>query len=95
MKAIVYTKYGQPEVLHLEEVTKPAPKDNEILIQIHATSVNFGDLLARNFKEISPGKFSMPLLFWFFAKMYFGFTKPKITILGVSLRGKLNQLAKM
>jgi NADPH:quinone reductase-like Zn-dependent oxidoreductase len=94
MKAIVCTKYGPPEVLHLEEVTKPAPKDNEILIQIHATSVNFGDLLARNFKEISPGKFSMPLLFWFFAKMYFGFTKPKITILGSEFAGEIESAGK-
>ncbi|PWB55899.1 MAG: NAD(P)-dependent alcohol dehydrogenase [Candidatus Methanoperedenaceae archaeon] len=94
MKAVVYTKYGPPEVLHLEEVEKPAPKDNEVLIRIHATSVNFGDLLARNFKEISPGKFSMPLLFWFFAKMYFGFTKPKITILGSEFAGEIESTGK-
>ncbi len=94
MKAIVYTKYGPPDVLELKEVEKPAPKDNEVLIRVHATSVNFGDLLARNFKDISPGKFSMPLLFWFFAKMYFGFTKPKITILGNEFAGEIESAGK-
>lgn len=94
MKAIVCTKYGPPEVLELKEVDKPAPKDDEVLIRVHATSVNFGDLLARNFKEISPGNFSMPLLFWFFAKMYFGFTKPKITILGNEFAGEIEAAGK-
>jgi NADPH:quinone reductase-like Zn-dependent oxidoreductase len=94
MKAIVCTKYGPPEVLELKEVEKPAPKDHEVLIRVHATSVNFGDLLARNFKEISPGKFSMPLLLWFFAKMYFGFTKPKITILGSEFAGEIESAGK-
>ncbi len=94
MKAIVYTKYGPPDVLELKEVEKPAPKDNEVLIRVHATSVNFGDILARNFIEISPGKFSMPLLFWFFAKMYFGFTKPKITILGSEFAGQIESAGK-
>ena len=50
MKAIVYTEYGSPDVLQIEEVEKPAPKDNEVLIRVQATPVNFGDLLARNFK---------------------------------------------
>ncbi|MCZ7383645.1 MAG: NAD(P)-dependent alcohol dehydrogenase [Candidatus Methanoperedens sp.] len=94
MKAIICTKYGSPEVLELKDVERPAPKDNEVLIRVHATSVNFGDLLARNFKEISPGKFSMPLLFWFFAKMYFGFTKPKITILGSEFAGQIESAGK-
>ena len=94
MKAIVYHKYGPPDVLSLEEVGKPVPKDNEILIRVHATSVNYGDILARNFKEVSPGRFNMPLLFWLFAKMYFGFRKPKITILGSEFSGEIESVGK-
>ena len=43
MKAILYKKYGSPDVLKLEEVEKPAPKNNEVLIEVHAASVNTGD----------------------------------------------------
>jgi NADPH:quinone reductase-like Zn-dependent oxidoreductase len=44
MKAIVYTKYGSPDVLHFEEVEKPAPKEDEVLVKVHAASINAGDL---------------------------------------------------
>lgn len=94
MKAIVCTKYGPPEVLQLKEVEKPVPKDKEILIKIHATPVNFGDTLVRNLKEISPKKFHMPFLFWLFAKLYFGFGKPKITILGSEFAGEIEAVGK-
>ncbi|MBI5567076.1 MAG: NAD(P)-dependent alcohol dehydrogenase [Chloroflexi bacterium] len=89
MKAIVYTEYGTPDVLHLTEVPKPAPKDNEVLIRVHATTVNFGDLLARNFKAISPRKFNMPFFFWLPARLAFGFSQPRKPILGSELAGEV------
>jgi NADPH:quinone reductase-like Zn-dependent oxidoreductase len=94
MKAIVYTEYGPPDVLQLKEVEKPTPKDNEILIRVYATSVNIGDIWARNFKEISPRKFSMPFPLWLPARMYFGFTKPKVNILGSEFAGEVESVGK-
>ena len=64
MKAVICTKFGSPEVLQLKEIEKPTPKDKEVLIRVHATSVCFGDLMARNFKAITPRNFNMTYLFW-------------------------------
>jgi NADPH:quinone reductase-like Zn-dependent oxidoreductase len=94
MKAIVCAKYGPPEVLQLKEVVKPTPRDNQILIRVHATSINFGDLMARNFKAISPRQFNMPFLFWLLAKISFGLRKPKITILGSEFAGEVEAAGK-
>ena len=94
MKAIVYTEYGSPDVLHLTEVEKPTPKDNEVLIRIDATTVNFGDMLARNFKAVSPRKFNMPFLFWLPARLAFGFNKPRKHILGSEFAGKIEDVGK-
>ena len=94
MKAIVYAEYGPPDVLKLKEVEKPVPRDNEILVRIHATPVSFGDKLVRNLKEITPGKFHMPFLFWLIAKLYFGFRKPRITILGSEFAGEIEAVGK-
>ena len=94
MKAVVYTEYGPPEVLQLKEIKKPVPKDNEILIRIHATAVNFGDLLARNFKAVSPQKFSMPLPLWLPSRLYFGFFKPRVNILGSEFSGEVEAIGK-
>jgi len=94
MKASVYTEYGPPDVLQLKDVGKPVPKDNEILVRIHATPVSFGDKLVRNLNEITPGKFHMPFLFWIFAKLYFGIRKPRITILGSEFAGEIESIGK-
>ena len=94
MKAIVYTEYGPPDVLQLKEVEKPAPKDDEILIRIHATSVNFGDIAARNFGNISHRDFFMPLPFYLVGGLQFGFSKPKNTILGNELAGEIESVGK-
>lgn len=94
MKAVVYTEFGGPEVLQFKDVEKPAPKDNEILIKIHATSVNFGDILARKFNEISPRQFTMPAPLWLPTRMYFGWSKPKVNVLGAELAGEVEAVGK-
>lgn len=94
MKAIAYTEYGSPEVLHLTEVTKPTPKDNEILIRVRATSITVGDLWARNFKAISPREFSMPLALWLPSRMFFGFVKPRINVLGSEFAGEVESVGE-
>jgi len=94
MKAIVYTEYGPPDVLQLKEVEKPAPKNNEILVRNYATSVGYGDMVARKFSKISPQEFNMPLPFWLFARIAFGFRKPKKQILGSEFAGKVEAVGK-
>lgn len=94
MKAIVYTEYGPPDVLKLKEVEKPVLKDNEILVRIHATPISFGDKLVRNLKAVTPEKFHMPFLFWLLAKMYFGFRRPRIIILGSEFSGEIEAVGR-
>jgi NADPH:quinone reductase-like Zn-dependent oxidoreductase len=95
MKAIVFTEYGSPDVLQLKEVPKPTPKDNEILVRVHATPVNYGDLTARNFAHLTSGEFNMPAIFYLPARMAFGWNKPKINILGSEMAGQVESVGKL
>ena len=77
MKAIVYTKYGSPDVLQLKEIEKPAPKDNEIMIRVHAASLNAYDWRAMRAKP-------------FFVRLTgFGLLKPKHKVLGSDMAGQV------
>lgn len=86
MKAVICTKYGSPDVLQLEEVEKPTPKDNELLIRIHASSVTAGDCEIRGFK--------MPNWLWLPARIGFGIRGPRNKILGQELAGEIESLGK-
>ncbi len=87
MKAVIYKEYGPPDVLQTGEVPKPVPGAKEICVKVHAGTVNYGDLTARNFKAISLREFNMPMLFWLMAKLFFGLRRPKKGILGSEFSG--------
>jgi NADPH:quinone reductase-like Zn-dependent oxidoreductase len=89
MKAIISTAFGPPDVLRIKEVEKPTPKENEILVRVYATSINYGDLAARNFKNIPARMFNMPLLLWLPARLAFGLNKPNVEILGSEFAGEV------
>jgi NADPH:quinone reductase-like Zn-dependent oxidoreductase len=77
MKAIVCTKYGSPDVLQLQEVAKPAPKDDEVLIKVHTASIN-----SRDWRRMRANPFFIRL-------MAGGLLKPKISILGADMAGQV------
>ena len=81
MKAFVYTKYGTPDVLHIRDVEKPAPKENEVLVKVHATSANAADwhLLTADI---------------FLVRLQTGLLKPKNTILGADVAGQVEAVGR-
>jgi NADPH:quinone reductase-like Zn-dependent oxidoreductase len=94
LKAINYEEYGSPEVLKIKETDMPVPKDNEILIRVHATSVNYGDLVARKFKYVTWREFNMPTPLLYLSRLMFGWNKPKKKILGSEFAGEVEATGK-
>jgi NADPH:quinone reductase-like Zn-dependent oxidoreductase len=89
VKAIVYEEYGPPEVLRLQDVEKPAPRDDEVLVKIHATTVTIGDTIMRSF--------SLPAISgWqkFMARLILGWRRPKRHILGMELAGEVESTGR-
>jgi NADPH:quinone reductase-like Zn-dependent oxidoreductase len=86
MKAIVATKYGSPEVLELREVAKPTPKDDEVLVRVHTTTVTAGDSRVRSF--------TVPPSAWLPARLTLGLRKPKKAIPGMVLAGEVESVGK-
>lgn len=87
MKAIVWTRYGPPEGLELQEVEKPTPKDNQVLIKIHATTVTAGDCEVRSL--------TLAKLYRLPVRLYAGWSKPqRIKILGQELAGQVEAIGK-
>ena len=86
MRAIVYERYGSPEVLRLQEVIKPTPKDNEVLIRIRATTVTSADCRLRSL--------TIPRGFGLISRLVFGITKPRKAVLGSKLAGDVESIGK-
>jgi NADPH:quinone reductase-like Zn-dependent oxidoreductase len=87
MRAMVWTKYGPPDVLQLKEVEKPTPRDDEVLIKVHAATVTAGDCEVRSLK--------LPIFIRLPMRLYVGLRKPKrITILGQELAGEIEAVGK-
>jgi len=86
MKAIVYERYGPPEVLQIREIEKPTPRDKEVLVKIHTTTVTIGDCRMRSF--------TVPPEQWLFARLYLGVFKPRRPVLGMELAGEIEAVGK-
>jgi NADPH:quinone reductase-like Zn-dependent oxidoreductase len=86
MKAVVCTKYGPPEVLQLQEVERPTPQDDEVLVKVHATTAHVGDTRIR--------RFDIPRSQWLLARLFLGLRKPKRAILGMELAGEIEAVGQ-
>ena len=87
MKAVIWTKYGSADGLQLQEIEKPTPKENEILIKVHAATASTADTELRRLK--------LPLLFSIPLRLFLGFRKPtRIRILGTEFAGEVVSTGK-
>jgi NADPH:quinone reductase-like Zn-dependent oxidoreductase len=94
MKAAICTKYGAPEVIKIEEIQKPIPKDNEILIHIITTTVQSGDCKLRNLIGVNTSKTNYNPVVKFLMRVMIGYNKPRNPIFGIELCGKIESIGK-
>lgn len=94
MRAAVMVEFGPPDVLQVREVATPTVKGHDILVRVHATSVNFGDTLVRNFAAVTPRTFHMPWLFWLIGKLTFGVRRPRVHVLGSEFAGIVERIGE-
>ena len=88
MKAITYSQYGPPEVLRIVEIPKPKPRDREVLVKVHATTVTIGDTIMRSL--------NLPIAGWqkLLSRVYLGWSRPKRPILGMELAGTVESVGR-
>ena len=87
MRAIVWTEYRPPDVLQLQEVERPTPKDNEVLIRVYATTVTTGDCEQRSLRL--PIRYALPM------RALAGFKRPeRVTVLGMDFAGEIESVGK-
>jgi NADPH:quinone reductase-like Zn-dependent oxidoreductase len=86
MKAVVCTGYGPPEVLQMQDVEKPRPASNEVLVKVHATTVSMGDYRIRSF--------TVPSAAWLPARVALGIRRPRQNILGIELAGEVEAVGE-
>ena len=84
MKAMVCTRYGPPEVLELQELEKPVPKADEVLIKVHASTVTAGDCEMRSFR--------FPIYLWIPLRLFFGVRRPRMKVLGQEFAGEIESV---
>jgi NADPH:quinone reductase-like Zn-dependent oxidoreductase len=86
MRVALYERYGSPDVVEIREMTKPVPRDDEVLVRVRATTVTTGDWRARSL--------AMPPGFGMMGRVFFGFTGPRQRILGTELAGEVESVGR-
>ena len=89
MTATVRVRYGPPEVLHPARLARPEAGPGQVLVRVRRTSVNYGDLLARDVTAVRPEEFNMPAPFFYAARIGFGWSRPRNPLLGSEYSGEV------